>query len=68
MPKFDYRIVVRSTLGDLEKQVRFMESQGWSIQEQANDITISAALNVISANGKVTVSMRREIIESEAQQ
>lgn len=57
--KFDYRIVSRNTLGDLEKQVRFMEQQDWRLQFSGSP-SIAEALQMITEKKSVCVSMKKE--------
>jgi hypothetical protein len=57
--KFDYRIVTRNTLGDLEKQVRFLQRDRWQLQYSGSP-SIAEALDMIAQKKSVAVSMKRE--------
>lgn len=59
MSGYEYRMVTRRTLGELEKAVRKLQLNGWTMQNQDHGPTVAEALDVIAGGGMVTVAMRR---------
>jgi hypothetical protein len=63
--KYNYKIVPRRSLAELEQRVRLMEAEGWELHSHDEELTISQALNFLAGpeKGMVAVSMRIAILE-----
>ena len=57
--KYDHRMVVRNTLGDLEESVRGLESIGWELRPDIISPNLVDCLNSVKEKKGMTVPMRR---------
>jgi hypothetical protein len=56
----NFRLVARNSLADLETQVRYLESNGWTLEYGDNNLTVEQALDALKRNNPVAVAMSRE--------
>lgn len=61
--KYNYKIVPRRSLAELEQRVRLMEKDGWELVSHDDELTISQALNALRGKSMVAVSMRIAMLE-----
>lgn len=57
---YDYRIVARNSLADLEQSVRQLQREDWEMQRTGVELTVEDALDAISERKMVSVKMRKE--------
>lgn len=60
MVSYDYRIVARNSLADLEQSVRQLQREDWEMQRTGVELTVEDALDAISERKMVSVKMRKE--------
>lgn len=61
--KFNYRMVMRNSLGDLEVAVRALQkcTPPWELDPNADSITLVEAFNQCALGQLIGVSMRRSL-------